>query len=146
MKIVIIAFLSFFCKPLLDWHHNLEEAKQAARLEHKYILLNFSGSDWCAPCIRLRKEIFENENFQQFADTSLILLNADFPRLKKNLPAPDQQKTNDAMAEQYNSKGIFPLTILLNESGKIIKEWEGYPNVKTESFIAEIQFCTSHDK
>jgi hypothetical protein len=39
------------------WHYNLDEARQLARERHKHILLNFSGSDWCAPCIQLRKQI-----------------------------------------------------------------------------------------
>jgi thiol-disulfide isomerase/thioredoxin len=65
------------------WHNNLDEAKQLAKKEHKYILLNFSGSDWCGPCIRLHKEILETEAFLKFANNSLILVNADFPRLKK---------------------------------------------------------------
>ena len=43
---------------LSQWHVNMEEAQQIARKEHRHILLNFSGSDWCGPCIVLRKEVF----------------------------------------------------------------------------------------
>ena len=92
----------------------MDEAKMLAQKEHKHILLNFSGSDWCGPCIRLHKEIFDSEAFQQFAETNLVLVNADFPRLKKNQLSASQQKINDAIADQYNSKGIFPFTVLLN--------------------------------
>jgi thioredoxin-related protein len=55
--------IGFFCMSfsVIKWYANLEEAKKIARKEHKYILLNFSGSDWCGPCIRFHKEILEND-------------------------------------------------------------------------------------
>jgi len=64
------------------WHYNLEEAKEIAQRDHKFILLNFSGSDGCGPCIRMHKEIFDASPFSSFAENSLVLVNADFPRMK----------------------------------------------------------------
>ena len=75
----ILTLLSF----VPDWGYNLDEAKAKASKENKVILLNFSGSDWCGPCNKMRKEIFENEAFNKYASKNLILVNADFPRLKK---------------------------------------------------------------
>lgn len=136
-----IAWLSIFLVYLSAsaWHTNMQEAKQIAQKEHRHILLNFSGSDWCGPCILLRKEILDNPVFQQMADSSLVLVNADFPRKKKNQPAADQQKLNDQMADQYNPQGQFPLTLLLNADGKVLRRWEGYPSITPKSFSAEIQ-------
>jgi thioredoxin-related protein len=121
-----------------------EEAKKIARKEHKYILLNFSGSDWCGPCIRFHKEILENETFQTYASKNLVMVNVDFPRLKKNQLPAAQQKINDGIAERYNSQGIFPLTVLLTENGKILKQWEGYPKVTTSQFVDEIKGVIDH--
>jgi thioredoxin-related protein len=121
-----------------DWGHNYNDAIIAAQKGHKYILVNFSGSDWCGPCIRLHKEVFVLEDFLQLANTKLVLLNADFPRYKKNQLAPAQQKINDDLAERYNSRGIFPLTVLVDEKGNQIKSWEGFP-VSAIDFIDEIQ-------
>ena len=120
------------------WHHNLSEAQLVAQKEHKYILLNFSGSDWCGPCIRMKKEIFESQTFKQMADTELVLVNADFPRNKKNQPTAEQQKVNDATADQYNPQGKFPFTLLLNEKGVVLRTWEGMPNESPEVFIEDI--------
>jgi thioredoxin-related protein len=120
------------------WYHNLDEAMQLAKTEHKYILLNFSGSDWCGPCIRLKKEFFDTDIFRTMADSELVLVNADFPRNKKNQPSADQQKINDGMADKYNEKGIFPYTLLLNSEGKVLGRWEGLPNETPESFIQDI--------
>jgi thioredoxin-related protein len=120
------------------WYHNLDEAMHIAKTEHKYILLNFSGSDWCGPCIRLKKEFFETDVFKTMADSELVLVNADFPRNKKNQPSADQQKINDGMADKYNEKGIFPYTLLLNSEGKVLGRWEGLPNETPEGFIQDI--------
>jgi thioredoxin-related protein len=120
------------------WHTSLEDAKTIALKNHKYILLNFSGSDWCGPCIRLKKEIFETNAFQSMADSELVLVNSDFPRNKKNQLSSEQQKINDATADKYNAKGIFPYTLLLNAEGKILGTWEGLPDETPENFIQEI--------
>jgi thioredoxin-related protein len=101
--------------------------------------LNFSGSDWCSPCIRLKREIFESETFKKFADSSLVLVNADFPRLKKNQLAKDQVAKNESLAGEYNREGKFPFTLLLDEEGKIIKSWEGVPNYTPSQWINTIK-------
>lgn len=139
MKYLLIAATAFLLCSFNTWHYNLEEAKRIAIKEHKHILLNFSGSDWCGPCIRLEKEIFSNESFQKFSDTTLVLVNADFPRNRKNQLSKAQQQLNEAMADQYNSEGKFPLTLLLNANGKVLKEWEGYPQGDATTFMKEIQ-------
>lgn len=121
------------------WETDLDAAKTKARQEHKYILLNFSGSDWCGPCIRMHKEIFGSEGFTTFASQNLVLVNADFPRLKKNQLPKEQQKKNDQLADKYNSQGSFPLTLLLDAEGKVIKSWEGYPDLTPEQFTGQLK-------
>ena len=142
-----VFFLGFVaCLSGPAWHTNMEEARQLARQEHRHILLNFSGSDWCGPCILLRKDILDQPSFMQMADTTLILVNADFPRKKKNQPSPDQQRLNDRMADQYNSRGQFPLTLLLTAEGKVLKQWEGNPGISPEVFSAQVRAAVDADK
>ena len=121
------------------WEHNLADAKVQAAKEHKMILLNFSGSDWCIPCIRLHNEIFEAAYFTQYAADNLILVNADFPRKNKNQLSKEQQKLNDALAEKYNPKGSFPYTLLLDSEGNKVKVWDGYYKDGVANFVAEIK-------
>jgi thioredoxin-related protein len=145
---VKIVFLSIWiaCLSTSDWHHNMQEARQIAQKEHKCILLNFSGSDWCGPCIRMYKEIFETEVFKKMADTALVLVNADFPRMKKNQLPSQQQQLNNAAADQYNSQGKFPYTVLLNANGKVLKEWEGFPDAKPEEFCDQVKSIIETDQ
>ena len=127
------------CSTQANWETDFEKAKQTAIKEHKIILLNFSGSDWCGPCIRMHKEIFENDAFKKFADETLVLVNADFPRLKKNQLSKELQKQNDHLADLYNPDGIFPLTVLLTAEGKVLQKWDGYPDAGPEEFVKQIK-------
>lgn len=63
--------------------------------------------------MRMSSEIFESDVFRQMAEKELVLVNADFPRKKKNQLPLAQQKLNDDMAEKYNLQGKFPYTLLL---------------------------------
>ena len=128
------------------WHTNMEEAKELARKEHKHILLNFSGSDWCGPCTMLRKNILDQQAFMQLVDSELVLVNADFPRKKRNQLTGEQQRLNDQLADRYNPQGQFPLTLLLTQGGKVLKQWEGNPGVSPELFGKQVQAAIDADK
>ena len=120
------------------WLTDFNKAKTEAAATEKYILINFSGSDWCGPCIRLHKEVFESETFMSYAQKNLVLVNADFPRLRKNQLSKQQQKLNDALADQYNPQGHFPYTVLVDTRGKVVKTWDGYPNETPDKFLSDI--------
>ena len=125
IKLFLAAFVFFTpAKPV--WLHNMDAAKETAKKEKKLILLNFSGSDWCIPCIKMHEEIFNTDIFSNYANDNLVLVNIDFPRKKKNQLPKEEQSINDMLAEKYNPNGKFPLTLLLDGNGKIIKEWDGY--------------------
>jgi len=128
------------------WETDFNKAKQSAQSEHKLILINFSGSDWCGPCIRMRKEIFENSSFTRYAGEHLVLVNADFPRLKKHELSREQQKKNDQLADKYDKEGIFPLTVLVNAEGRVLKEWKGFPPVSADEFASEVKAVVDANK
>ncbi|MGG9964400.1 thioredoxin family protein [Ferruginibacter sp. SUN106] len=146
MKFITLLLFSSLFATSSGWLNNLEEAKKTATQKHELIVLNFSGSDWCGPCIRLRKEIFESAAFKTYAEANLVLVNADFPRLKKNQPDKDQVKRNEALADKYNPKGKFPLTLLLDADGKVLKTYDGFPGISAEEFTNEIKSFSNANK
>ncbi|MDY0905430.1 thioredoxin family protein [Pedobacter sp. CFBP9032] len=137
MKLLFITLITLFTVPV-SWMGDFTEAQKQAKATHKQILINFSGSDWCGPCIRLRKEILESETFEQYAAANLLLVRADFPRQKKNQLPKEQVKLNESLAEVYNKNGKFPFTVLVDENGKVLKSWEGFPDVSPQAFVSEI--------
>jgi len=143
MKLLFVFLISLSSTSIV-WLGDFNVAKNEAAKSHKLIIINFSGSDWCGPCIRLRKEILESATFENYAGDHLVLVRADFPRQKKNQLSKEQTKLNEALADKYNADGKFPFTLLVDENGKILKEWDGFPNESPEKFVEEISFF-EHD-
>lgn len=142
MKLLFAAISGLLISLSINWENDFSRAQQTAAATHKYILLNFSGSDWCGPCIRLHKEVFETPGFTAFANENLVLVNADFPRQKKNQLSKTLQLQNDQLAEKYNASGSFPYTVLLTADGKPIQAWEGFPKQGATAFINELKQAT----
>jgi thioredoxin-related protein len=138
MKLLAIAVMAFFTTTTVTWQGDFDSAKTQAAKEHKLIVINFSGSDWCGPCIRLRKEILESATFENYATDHLVLVRADFPRQKKNQLSKEQVKLNEALADKYNSEGKFPYTLLVDETGKVLFQWDGFPNETPDQFVSQI--------
>ena len=135
----LLLLLSIVFLTSATWRTDFTQAKADAAKQNKYILLKFSGSDWCIPCIKMEKKIFDKDAFQQYANDKLILINADFPRQKKNRLSKDLVKSNEALAEQYNKSGHFPYTVLIDAKGKVIESWDGYKDATPEEFVTQIK-------
>ena len=138
INLILSLLFSMTTVTLPGWTTNMNAAMKTAKKENKYILLNFSGSDWCIPCMKLEQDIFNSADFIKYADNNLILVNADFPRKSKSQLSKEQQKLNDAVADKYNPQGSFPLTLLLDADGNKMKVWDGYYKDGPQKFIAEI--------
>ncbi|MEZ0485003.1 thioredoxin family protein [Fibrella aquatica] len=139
MKSLFAFFLVLGFTNAPQWQLNMEQAKIEAKSSNKLILLNFSGSDWCGPCIKLKKEVFESDAFLTYAGQHLVLVRADFPRLKKNQLSSQQTTHNETLAERYNPDGQFPLTVLIDASGKELRHWVGYPaSLNVQTLVNEI--------
>lgn len=145
MKYLLIWSIFFFSQDV-KWLDDYQSAKIEAADTHKSILIYFSGSDWCGPCIRERKEILESAVFKDFAIKNLVLVKADFPRDKKNQLSKDQVKRNEALADVFNRDGKFPLTLLLDAGGKVIKVWDGLPKETAENFVGDLNVFTRGSK
>lgn len=146
MKLFLLLFISAFFTTAQVWKTDFNEAKAEALKTNKIILLNFSGSDWCSPCIQFKSKIFESQIFNTYANDRLVLVNADFPRKKKNKLTVQQKKMNEALAEKYNPEGKFPYTVLLSPTGKIIKQWDGLPDLSPAAFTEQIKVAVNAEK
>ena len=100
------------------WQSNFEEVQQQAKKDGKLILLYFSGSDWCRPCMQLKSDVFETEAFKEFANENFILTLFDFPAQKTHQLPKEQKSHNEKMAEKYNSRGAFPIVVIVDYQGK----------------------------
>lgn len=134
-----LAIFWFLVMPSSDiWLSDFLKAQTVAKENHQMILINFSGSDWCGPCIQMHKDVFEKDDFKTYAKANLVLLKADFPRSEKNKILAQQLKKNNDLALKYNPDGDFPLTLLLDENLKVLKVWSGNPGLNSNEFVKEI--------
>jgi thioredoxin-related protein len=141
IALIPVGFLLYNMNFSTPWLTDYEVAKKESKESGKSILLYFSGSDWCTNCMKLKKDILETEAFKGYAEEHLILMMADFPRMKKNKLDDKVIKQNEGLAEKYNPSGILPYMFLLNSEGKVLKEWKGNPNVKPEVFVEQMRKC-----
>lgn len=88
-----------------SWLVDVEEAYAISKKTNKPILANFTGSDWCGWCMKLRSEVFDRPEFKKWAEENVILLELDFPR-KKQLPEHQQQQ-NRGLQQAFQVTG-FP--------------------------------------
>lgn len=120
-----------------DWQTDLAKAQEAANQENKPIILVFQGSDWCAPCIKLDREVWSTDTFKAYAKKYYVMLQADFPRKKKNFLSDTQSKSNAKLAETYNKNGVFPFVVVLDNKGNVLGE-TGYKKTTPKVYIEEL--------
>lgn len=120
-----------------NWLTDFEQAKKISTDQDKNIIIVFSGSDWCAPCIKLDKNIWQSESFKNEAAKDWVLIKANFPRKKANELSKEQTEHNRKLAEKYNIEGSFPLVVILDKNGKLLGKM-GFKNVSPEEYIKMI--------
>ncbi len=121
-----------------EWETDFETAKAKAADSNKKIVLVFQGSDWCGPCIKLSREVWDTDEFAKYAADHFVMLQADFPKRKKNALSDEQQEHNNQLAESYNPNGIFPLVVIMDKEGNVLGE-TGYNKMKPKEFIELIE-------
>lgn len=136
MRILLIICLLYIPMALCaqDWKESYGDAMAMAQKENKSIILVFAGSDWCAPCIKLEREIWQSDEFKAYANQNTALYKADFPRKKENKLKDQLVQQNKELADRYNPKGYFPLVLVLDKNGKILGE-TGYRKMTPKAYV-----------
>jgi protein disulfide-isomerase len=119
-----------------QWETNYKAALSQAAKEDKMVLLDFTGSDWCGWCIKLRKETFSQPEFQKFAQEKLVLVELDFPRAKEQ--NAELKKQNQELAEKFGIEG-FPTLVLLDPKGSEVTRNVGYLAGGPEGFAKWVE-------
>jgi len=117
------------------WGTDIAAAKALAKKQAQPILLDFTGSDWCGWCVKMKKESLDQKAFTDFAAKYVVLVEVDFPN-KKALPEATKKQNND-LKKQYKVNG-FPTFVLIDADGKELGRQVGYLKGGPDAFIAKI--------
>jgi len=119
-----------------DWVTDYKKAQQEAKAGNKFLLLDFTGSDWCGWCKRFDREVLLQPEFKDFARDNLVVVELDFPRAKQQ--TPELKKQNRELAQQYEIVG-FPTIVVLSADGQKLWRYDGYFPDGPAAFIAQLQ-------
>lgn len=117
------------------WTDDYEAALQQAKAESRFVLLDFTGSDWCGWCKRLEGEVFSKPSFKDFAKKNLVCVTLDFPR-GHSLPKKTVEQ-NEALSKKF-AVGGYPTIILLDPTGNKVGN-TGYKAGGAESYVEHLE-------
>lgn len=129
---VVALTASAFANTPEGWSTDIEAAVQQAKKENKSVLIEFTGSDWCPPCIMMRKNVFSKKEFIDQASKKYVLVEIDVPKGDEELA-----KKHQPIAEKYEIEG-FPTVILLDSNGKEFSRFFPTEFPKVDLFLAQL--------
>lgn len=132
MSVAAITSSAFASTPE-GWSTDVEAAIAQAKKENKAVLVEFTGSDWCPPCIMMKKNVFSKKEFVEKASKDYVLVEVDVPR--KN---PELAAKNRIVAEKYKIDG-FPTVVLLDGSGKEFNRFYASEYPEIDQFLAHLK-------
>lgn len=110
--------------PELAWHTDYNQALAISKKKNKNLLVYFTGSDWCAPCKKLKEDLFVDAEFKTLS-ANYILVYVDLPR-NKDLISAEQYAQNKALLPKLNRKGVFPFFVVVDPKEKLLDDLSGY--------------------
>ena len=137
---MVVAFMSLICVAKAQngsfvqsknegWLVSIEEAYELSDKTNKPILANFTGSDWCGWCKRLKAEVFSKPEFKEWAKDNVVLLELDFPR-KTKLPE-EQSRQNYELQRAFQVSGFPTIWVFDLKRPETSKQFEIHAYGKT---------------
>ena len=114
------------------WLTDVDAGIAKAKETKKAVMVEFTGSDWCPPCIMMGKEVFGKEDFVKKASEKYVLVKIDIP--KKD---PELTKKNEPVMEKYKVQGV-PTVVLLDAEGKEFDRFTASKYRTVETFIEQL--------
>jgi len=107
-------------------------AREIAKKEKKLTFIEFTGSDWCPPCIALEKNVFSKEEFHKWAaKNSAVLVRIEY--LRSTEYGPGLKEKVDEIRTDFGIRA-WPTICILDPEGQELYKASGFPR-GVEKFI-----------
>lgn len=106
-----------------SWLTSYADAQKLAAKEKKILLMDFTGSDCCGYCIKLKANVFDTTEFKEWAAKNAVMLELDFPRQK---PQSVELKKQNLDLKAKHKVGGFPTILFLDDKGQVLGKIVGY--------------------
>ena len=138
MKKLILSLLllaTVTARAEVTWLTDLDAAKAKGVKENKPVLVDFTGSDWCPPCIQLHKVVFQSAEFAAVA-SKYVLVELDYPR--KTPQAPELKAKNAELSKKFGISG-FPTVLLIDaKSGEVFGKTVGFGGQTAKEYLDKL--------
>ena len=131
--VALISFAAFAQEA--NWMTDYDKAVEQAKTQNKVILLDFTGSDWCGWCMKMKQETLDTPAFKSYARKNLVLVEVDFPHNKPQTDAVKKQ--NGQLGQKFKVNG-YPCFVLLDKDGNELGRQGGYLKGGPSAFIAKL--------
>ncbi len=115
-----------------DWMTDIDAALAKGKTENKAVMVEFTGSDWCPPCIMMHKKVFSQKTFTDEASKKYILVVIDIPNKD-----PELKKKNSLVMKKYSVRGV-PTVILFGDDSKEFSRFSASQFPSVETFLTQL--------
>lgn len=115
------------------WLKSIPKAQELSKETKKPIFVEFTGSDWCPPCIMMDKNVFSKEAFLSGAQKDFILVKIDIPQ-----GDPELSAKNEKVLDAYNVMGV-PTVLLLDAEGKEFSRFSASQFNTVDKMLRELE-------
>lgn len=119
-----------------EWSEDFAQAFAESQESGQPMLLLFTGSDWCPPCIQLERAVFSSAEFAGFAEAHLVLMKADFPRGPQDEAIARQ---NQELQRQFPVRGYPTVLLIDTQEGNVLHAQGGYGGQTATEYVAELK-------
>lgn len=132
---ILMSFATSAFSQEASWTTNYAKALEQAKIQNKVILLDFTGSDWCGWCMKMKQESLDTPVFKHYAKKNLMLVEVDFPHEKPQTEVVKKQ--NQQLAGEFKVSS-YPTFVLLDKDGKELGRQGGYLAGGPSAFITKL--------
>ncbi len=146
LSMAIVGLFSITYGQQINYIENWQQASETAKVENKNILIVLTASEWCRPCIKMKRKVFENKEFTDYVYENLVvfLIELRSGEKTKSSRAKAHISYNDSvyqmyrkLAAKYNAHRL-PSLILVDSKGSKIRNIKGSTS-SVKNVLAELR-------